>query len=275
MVNFVLSSLNSSVAMSLGATIEDSTIPTLDVSAVALFEVAVDTMKNVFKFQTDSNDFSDLASTDIKYYVHSASWPSLNPANGMMDATDSSGSIATSDYNGTYAQNKMLVAHDFLRYIALKLFNTHHGVDLFNNEIDLLKNLRSICGSTAAGNTWYDVAAAVGLVGVSGSHGDLAGVDGSKYMTNSNDTDANLCRVLLEQMTKNAITRFASIGNSDSPQSLPFEVNDSISFKLIIAAAPDQESLTGVAAIPSRSYEIRMKLVASASNTTVDAAETA
>ena len=83
----------------------------------------------------------------------------------------------------------------------------------------------------------------------------------------------NLCRVLFEQLTKVDIKRFAEIVDSDEKQSLPFRANDTISFKVIISAADEQEALTGVEAIEPRSYEILLKLVDGASNNTTVAAD--
>ncbi len=272
-VDFVLTELESSVQMGVAATVQTSEIPELDVSATAVFQVAVDDMKAVFKYQTDSNDLTNLDEADIKYYVDPASWPDLNPANGMMDAPESANPIATANSTGNLDANKMLVAHDFERYLALKLFNTHYGVDLFNNELELLNNLRLICDDSAEGHTWFDVKAKLNKVGLSGDHADIQGADGAKYMTNANSSAENLCRVLLEQMTHSAITRFAEIQPSDEAQSLPFEVDDSISFKLIIAPAEGQEELTGVEAFAPRSYRILLKLVESPVNTEVAADE--
>lgn len=268
-INFVLSELESSVQMSVNGGMDAQSITALDVSAVAIFEVSLDDMKSVFKFQTDAVDLTDLSATDIKYYVDADAFPEVNSANAMMDATDSSGAIASS-----YANNKMLVAHDFVRYLASKLFNTYHGVDLFNNEVDLLKNLRSICGSDVAGNTWFDIKSKLEKVGLSGTHANILGADGAKYMTIADTTQENLCRVLFEQMVNNASPRFADISlGSDAPQSLPFSVNDSISFKLNIAPAAGQEELTGVSAIDTRSYEVRLLIVDTPANTVVAADE--
>jgi hypothetical protein len=274
-VHFVLSELESSVQMGTAASVQTSNIPVLDISAVAIFQVSLNDMKACFKYESDSNDVTNADATDIKYYVDPASWPDLNPANAMLDAPDARGWIANSNSSGPLEPNKMLVAHDYVRYLAERLFNTHYGVDLFNNEVELLKNLRLICDDSAENHTWHDIKSKIELVGVSGSHTGIQGSDGAKYMTNATAGNENLCRVLLEQMTNSAIGRFAEIDATDSPQSLPFHEGDSISFRLIIAAAADQELLTGVDPIPPRKYEIRLNIVQSPVNTEVDADELA
>jgi hypothetical protein len=258
-VHFVLTTLESSVQMGLAAAVETSVIDALDVSATAVFQVSVDSMKQLFKYQTDSNDVTDLDATDIKYFVDSAAWPQLNPANAMLDAPESSGPIASAGIEA----NKQLVAHDFVRYLALKLFNTYRGVDLFNNEIELLTNLREICDDSAAGHTMHDINSKVQKVSLSGTHADIQGEAGAKYMTNANQTAENIGRVIMQQMTNSAISRFSTLEDADANdrRSLPFQPDDSISFKVTINPADGQEELTSVSEFGGRSYEIRLVLV--------------
>ena len=271
-VHFVLTTLESSVQMGLAAAVTTSEIDALDVSATAVFQVSVDSMKQLFRYQTDSNDVTNLDSTDIKYFVDSSNWPQLNPANAMLDAPESNGPIATAGIES----NKQLVAHDFVRYLALKLFNTHLGVDLFNNEVELLTNIRAICDDSAAGHTMYDINSKIQKVGINGTHTDIQGAAGAKYMTNANQTAENICRVLMQQMTNNAIDRFATLQEADAQdrRALPFQADDSISFKVTINPADGQEELTGVSQFGGRSYEIRLVLVDSTpANTEVAANE--
>lgn len=276
MVHFVLSNLESSVQMDVSGHVPIESIPVLDVSATAVFEVSLADMQSCFQYQTDSSDITDVNSTDIRYYVNPASWPTLNPANGMMNSPQSANPIAVSSSTGDYPSNKMLVAHDFVRYLALKLFNTQYGVDLFNNEVDLLKGIRRICDASSAGHTWYDIVSKINAVGTSGTNANIVGTNGSKYMTNADTSTANLGRALLQQLLGSVPERFSNINATDSAQPLPFRADDSISFKLTIAPAPGQENLTGVAAFSSRSYEIRLVMVSTTpSNTAVDALETA
>jgi hypothetical protein len=263
-VNFVLESLNSEVTMDLCGNLFSEEIPGLDVSATAVLYVSIDDMKSVFQFQTDSDDINNLADADIKYYVDNASWPILNPANAMLDVPGLSLTpIAISNSAGSLPSNKMMVCHDFTRYLASKLFGTHFGVDLFNNETELLQNLRLICDDDAVpGHTWNDITAKIIKVSKSGDHEGLAGDDGSQYMTNDTNDNTNLCRVLFNQLIKNDISRFRDISvGIDSPQPLPFLPEDSISFKLTISPASEQEALTGVEAFGGRSYEIKLVMV--------------
>jgi hypothetical protein len=278
MVNFVLESLNSSVTMGVAGNLFSEPIPVLDVSATAILYVSIDDMKSVFQFQTDSTDVNNLANADIKYYVDTASWPVLNPMNAMMNISSlSQGAIALIDSNGALADNKLMVCHDFTRYLASKLFGTHFGTDLFNNETELLQDLRLIADGSAEGHTWYDIVAKVTAVSKSGTHeGLVEDANGDKYMTNATNDNTNLCRVLFDQMIGSAVSRFQDISlGADQAQALPFQVDDAISFVLTVAPAEGQEELTGVDAFGARTYEIRFVIKDSAdvANTEVAADE--
>jgi hypothetical protein len=51
----------------------------------------------------------------------------------------------TTSSSQPYEQNKLLVKHDFMRYISNSLFSTPYGSDLFKNESELITNLNG-CG---------------------------------------------------------------------------------------------------------------------------------
>jgi len=283
-LHFVLEAFESSVTLDLCGNLFAEAPVALDTSAVAVIYVSTQAIKDTFKFMTDATDVINLAESDIRYYVDSASWPSIadmHPANGMLDKTEDGARdpIASADGTTAYAADKMMVAHDFTRYLAKELFNTHLGVDLFNNEKELLDSIRRACDDSAAGHTYYDVLNVLKNVDLTGSgdsaHTDLVSDADGNYMTNSTASDSvanksNICRVLFSQMMDvSGVHRFADIltgittqddGTTSAPQSLPFLENDTISFKLIINPAADQNQLTGVEPFGARSYEIRLVL---------------
>jgi hypothetical protein len=268
-VDFVLSNFESDVTMSLSGTVASSSIPSITADATAEIDISLSALKSVFKYSSDSEDVTDLSANDIKYYVESASFPSLNPANATVKAADA---IATSGI----AANKQYVAHDFVRHIASELFNTYHGVDLFNNEVALLNNIRSICGSES-GKLWDTLKGKLAKVGVAGDHADLVKTGEKFYLTNGNATDENFTRVLMEQMMGVDVERFATLETADANglRSLPFKSGDSISFKLTINPDASQKDLTGVAEVKSRSYQIKLNISESPSTPEVAADESA
>ena len=257
-LDFVLTGLDEEITMGASGELFGVAIPTMDASATAVFNVKTETMRNVFRFQTDASDVDQVADgTDTLYYVKMDQWPAagiLNPAHAMMDHSDSENAIATADSNGTYADNRMLVKHDFVRYLALKLFNTYQGVDLFSNE-DAMKEDLAAKGATA----WASIS------------GDLHTADSSSPMTNSDSTN-NFSRQLLEQIINNDRDRLisdASAGTIDASnvvQAVPLVDGDSISFKVTLKAATGQHNLTGVSAIGDRTYKIKL-ILGSGTNT--------
>jgi hypothetical protein len=260
---FVLEAFESTVTMTQLGELDSTAVPALDANAEAVLQVNLAHMRNVFKYQTDSADITDANENDLKYYVNTADWPTtLNPANAVVD-TDA---ITT---NGLSAP-KLMVAHDFTRYLAEELFGTHQGVDLFNNELELLNNLRTICGYASAGQTWFDILAKLTAVNTASTSGNMVTDAAGNYTTNAYDNANNICRVLHRQMASVAPGRFNPVDDVATPQPLPFMEDDVISFKLIINPANNQHLLTSLAtAIAPRSYKIKLLMKASPANTAV------
>jgi hypothetical protein len=262
MPELVLDAFESNVSMLSSATLATALIPELSADAVAVLTVNVDLIRSVFTFKTNSD-------SDLKYYVNTDYWPTLNAANAMMDHVSSVSPIAV-----VSAANKMMIAHDFTRYLALNLFGTSQGVDLFNNESELLQNLRLICGQDA-GHTMGDILSVLTSVNLTGNHAGIVLDASGNYMTNDDSSNQNICRILFEQLIGVAPARFANLVDSPNAQPIPFQADDTISFKLTINASAGQESLTGVSAILPRSYRIKliMKSAGQVVNTSVDSAE--
>jgi hypothetical protein len=157
-----------------------------------------------------------------------------------------------------FSADKSLVKHDFLRYIALNLFNTIHGVDLFRNEEDIRENL-----------AYYGEVARVGIMSVLDTVGTMSAnsvmeVDGSgnRYSTNEDTTVTNISRELMRQISVSAPGRLGTIdeagGDVGVIQSIPLSENDTLNFKVVMEASPGQHALTNVAVIPARTYNIKL-----------------
>lgn len=257
-VDFILDGLNTNLGMDLSGALVGQDYAALDVSATAVYYVKTSDMRNVFKFQTDSFDVTNDAADDIKYYVHrdSNAWPTnlkLNPANAAMV-------IDGAEMLSSAAATKNKLKHDFVRYLAFRLFNTIHGVDLFSNEEELLASLVS-GGRTAR------LAIEAKLNDVAATNNAISGPDASNnyYTTNAVDTSANICRVLIRQLIHSAPDRFdnLSIDNSGNPISVPLEDGDNLNFKVTVEAASSQETLVpGVSPIVPRSYGVKIILAA-------------
>lgn len=260
MVNFVLSGLNQTFTLGLSGEIAGAAAPTIDASCIAVYNIKTSDMRNVFKFQTDSFDVNNVDASDLKYYVYMNAWPadlSLNPANAH--TLSSTPILPTS---GDVVAKRNFVKHDFVRYLALKLFNTAYGVDLFSNESELLSDLVTK-GAIAAGNI---ITALKAVDQASAAHGTAP----HKYSENELSGNTNFARELLRQVAHHAPSRFAGISDISGVQSIPLENNDTISFKVSITAATNQHILTDVAGpFDTRVYQIKLILTADGSATQI------
>jgi hypothetical protein len=245
----------------------------------AVFYVKLSDMRAVFQFQrgtgtnppgTSLNDEIFDASSDIQYYVFRKYWPTalnLNPSHAMLDRNESTGMLTPGAGATAFSADKSLVKHDFIRYIALNLFNTIHGVDLFRNEEDLRENL-----------AYYGEVARVGIMSVLDTVGTMSAniamaVDssGNRYSTNEDMTVTNISRELMRQIAVSAPGRLVAIdeaeegggggggsGSGSGIQSIPLSENDTLNFKVVMEASPGQQALTNVATIPARTYNIKL-----------------
>jgi len=250
MVNFTLSALNQEFTLGVSGELAGEAPSALDVSAVAVYNVKLSDMLNVFKFQSDSIDVNDISASDIQYYVYRNAWPAALKLNPVHAGLDSNPILATS---GDIVADKNLVKHDFVRYLAQQLFNTPHGVDLFSNEDALLSDLVSK-GATARGN----IETALDAVNQASAS---AGTAPHKYSTNALTGNTNICRELMRQVANVAPARFHGIANQTTVQSVPLAVNDTLNFKVSITAAANQHLLTDrPAAFDTRVYKIQLVL---------------
>jgi hypothetical protein len=259
-IHFVLDALSTSGTMLEQATIDGISTSTLDVSAISIYYISETDIQNIFKVRTDSNDVNDISLTDLKHFIHMDKWPhnlTLNPVNGMMDQPQSTNSISNVNI-----PNKMLVKHDFIRYLAKNLFNTPQGVDLFNNERELVQNLNTL------GNNAFqtDISSVLWKYSTYSTHSNETGfvvddVTGLKATTNDNTSDENICWVLLNTLLAKAPNRFKNLENvidSDGVFSLPIFVGDTINFTFDITPANNQHLLTNSSEIVSRKYQIKI-----------------
>jgi hypothetical protein len=239
-------------------------------------------MKNIFKFETDSQDIVNDISSDVQWFVDKSAWDtlvssqSINPANAsyLHDAAAAANDV-TPDFAhpitvNITAANKQMVAHDFVRYIAYKLFNTHLGVDLFDNEKELLQNVRAVCNATTPADpsvdphpAMYVLSQAMANAGTSSAPifmpvGDVANITQEQIASNAQ----NIVRSLFKQLITADVSRLTTLAPEvDNIFKFPFHAGDALVFKLTVNAASGQNALTGVSAIAPRVYGIKLVLV--------------
>jgi len=288
-IHFVLDAFESTGQMNVSATLDSGVSPTtLDCSATAVYYIPLDTMKSVFRFSSNSWDVDDVSATDVHYFTFMENWPSdlhINPVHAQLDKDDSADALRTG-----LEPAKMLVKHDFVRYLALELFKTTAGVDLFNNESALLNELkrlgdesfdRDISGIMWAKNAYANYSD----VNVTSPY-EANNAENTKFFvdvsvnrvgtTDEFDHVQNLSRELFRQILHaqtgnpsrfNDVT-FADVDVSGATIShtapIPFEAGDSISYKFTVNPATNQEALTGTTAFGGRSFKIKLILSADA-----------
>ena len=230
-VDFYLTGLNSQIESAL-ATIESAPHAGFVYDATAECDIAVADVNATFQFQTDSTDFSNAAASDIKYYVIpvagnymglGAAWnPVTNTELAAKSGSETWGPDGEVNAAGSAYATKP-PKQDFVRHLAKVLFGTQFGVDLFQNEEELVAALVADASGVIQGK--IDTAAA-------------------SVMTNAESTDANLSRELMFQLLDAYPERFVDISNTGLQQKLPILAGDSISFRLIVVADASQASST-------------------------------
>lgn len=248
----------------------------------ALLNLTVAQAKEMFHFQSDAIDVNNVVAEDLKYKliytpatldngVPDASWMFDNFIyNTICDGTDNDDHTYTVATSG--ASNKA-VTHDYVRYLAYKLFNTHLGVDLFNNEEEVRNGLNDSARTAFdtvlqnihdhESNDWLDASAAT-----SESAGGFKAVFGDNHPT------YNIIQALINShperfydLSNNFISGSQS-GQTDPAQqaefSVPFVTGDVIQFQLTIKANSGQtdilSSLASPPTIGDRTYRIRIEL---------------
>lgn len=261
MVELILNELNTEITAT-KALIDGKIVYLGVVDACGVLEMSVNMFKTLFLYQTDS----ELVGQDIKYYTIYNPDFLFNPADSKLDKPQSFGAIAQMNTDTMYLKT------DFIRYLALKLFGTHYGVDLFVNEEELVQEMYDRIAVAMGIN--YELIDSLNYI--DGTNANLT-LDTqykkvydyrieryvhcyTRYATDAFNTNKNLCRELMLQLVALDPARFQNIQNTSYMQPLPFIAGDSINFKIGINAASGQELLTGVAPIPKRTYQIKIIL---------------
>ena len=282
-INFIITAFNTEVTMDLCASLTVSEV-TMDASCIADLYVDVSCARSAFQFQTDASDVIDASGSDIKYFVNRQGfWGYDSSGSFAINVADAKVNIALNEAGKgtTYPtvpimeisdMSKNMVCHDFTRYLALRLFGTAYGVDLFKNERDLLDDIRNksqkVWATIDNELAKYDVVPHIYStthVEYDVSYSDQInsigtyGPDNWRYYTND---DENITKKILDQMAFRNPARLATISNSSEIQPIPFIEGDTISLKLTISPATNQHLLTGRPdPFAGRTFKIRFILV--------------
>lgn len=265
-IDFVLSALDDEITLEVSGSLLAQEVSVLEASACAVFDLSLDLIREIFKFQTDASDVNpDSEGDDIKYSIDVASWPNTNIAHASLHSGDLTGitqasvgitagqpnQLATGEIGGGFTRDRSMVKHDFVRYLAQKLFNTYLGTDLFNNEQELKDELVRL-GGTVLDNIKADLTTA-------------------HNMTNADTGADNIGREIMKQIGHADPDRFRTnvahgIVETADFQSIPFTSGDCLIFNVKINPAEGQEALTESPAFGGRTYRIVLHITSDASN---------
>jgi hypothetical protein len=271
-ITFSVQALNVSVdaAKALLAGVTDTSF---DCDVVADLNLPLADAQDLFRFQSDAIDVTNVEADDIKYKVNYTSSNTLD-ASGIPTEVVSADWLANTLCSGTDFADQVYidgtagaafkgVAFEYTRYLAHNLFNTHLGVDLFSNEEEVRAALDR--SARAALDTKMT---------------DLAGLEGGAYITPSQMTGdfSHPSHVILSKIILDAPDRLATLadyaiaGGDESGADpsdpmptfkMPLAVGDKIQFKLTIQAESTQSDIVDSnAAISNRTYRIVMNVVA-------------
>jgi len=248
--DFYLSELSFDAAASL-ATIEGADTSVITAEVHAEFDVSLSVVKDMFRFHTDSSDVDNVVADDLNYcVVHTAVGAPMS-TNFLDSYTEcvAGGSGAIMNSAAVHPQNT--VTYDYVRYLALQIFGTQIGVDLFSNETQLRSDL-----DTEA-KTQLD--------------STLVALDALNWLDAS--ASSNPSYKILSQILLNDPNRFDSSAlvalniptllNGLQSYSCPLIVGDAIYFKMTVAADATQKAAIGIGsgAIPDRTYLIKANIV--------------
>jgi hypothetical protein len=248
---FYLGPLNVDASSSM-ATLAGSVSIDFSGNATANLDITLSTFKTFFQYQTDSVDINDVVASDVKFRVIYAD--ASNAPLGM--DIDINTEVVEGPIDGT-AGNKN-ITYDYTRYLALKLFNTHLGVDLFNNEEELRDDL-----NTSFKTRFNELLLALAARGATDQSDNSS--DGATHYDKTSPS-----RIIFNQLIANKPARFSDITINEAEvvdgqhwYYMPGEIGDKFFFLINVAAAEDQHDLTGVTTpIPVRSYLVCATVVA-------------
>jgi len=264
MADIVLDSFNTELQIESALT-NCNTFVLNGVDACAVYEMSINLIRSMFKYNTDPED--DFCS--IRYYTHYRPEFYFNPADAKLNHPKSFGAIATANSNGVYASELMTIKYDYVRYLALKLFNTITAVDLFLNLEDLLDDISYKINNAMEQNVNLikDCDSIYGLNPGLMNDEEMSVIFDyvcnefvtvyAKYLDDM--ANQNICKELFLQLLQFDTERF-NVPNT-GPRSLPFVCGDTINFKIRVNAATNQHILTDVDPILPRTYHIKIVLV--------------
>jgi hypothetical protein len=226
--------------------------------AISEVDVSLAHFREMFAIESDSDYLMDLSYNSVLDNVHFIVYHDkingFNPHIGSKSEVIAGTVQEKSSLGGPIPQYTKM---DFVRYLAYLLFNTPYAAELFVNEEELVES-----ADRALELAWHECKVKLNYVSStdpSGNHNLKRDVDGSyNYLDDSLLSDAsgngisNICGELYKQIVSNDPQRFnetntlevanANVNGLGGKQYyLPFILNDIITIRITLNAAPSQD----------------------------------
>jgi hypothetical protein len=250
----------------------------------ASYQVSTAAMREIFKFYTNDLEMVEESYDALKFGINKGATlftelTDFEPANAL--CLDSTKAIALQSDADQGTASKNMICHDFVRYLALSLFNNSNASDLFSNQKDLLQSIRTDAKAKWTQDVITDVLQDEDVAG---------GIDGSNpgdMLDRTNTAATNVSFRLFEQLIKLDPARFQDMSaggfamdEAANPgiYAIPFTDGDMISFRITLNPAEGQVLATKPLAdpvddaIPQRVYLVHLVCTpeADVTNPTVD-----
>lgn len=234
-LDFYLKGLELNITSGLSQTIVGEVTEPLQADAYASINIPISLILNTFYYWSDSINVDDVLEEGVKFKtMNYQAWQSIF----FTQAIVMDGGI--SYYKKTIDVIKKQINHDFIRYLALKIFRTANGVDLFRNNQTVLNGL--------------DIAS------------NMAFINKLNYLEslgefNNIDSSYNISRTILRQILSLQPQRIVPLAGEWTP--IPLYAGDKLYIKLFINPNQQQQNIfsNSTINIEPRSYLIQLNLV--------------
>jgi hypothetical protein len=244
-LDFVLTNLDRTCSLGTNAEVSDGIYdPSFSYDAIAEYRTSVSLWNQIFQIQI--NDYileEQPTANDVKFIINSASLDYF--AYLVCQKPIGEYSIVTNDtaigHNTLTASPyiNQCIDHDYVRYLAQSLFNTHFATSLFINRDALINSVDNSIKSA-----WQDILTSLKSISDKGADENLEGPPEFQYLTNNLSTSKNICRELYLQLISQLPVRFTKLQNITTSQPLPIIAGDTVCIRITVNPSVSQQIYT-------------------------------
>lgn len=237
-ISLYIEGLQLSITSSLSEVLAGQSTNSMTADVYTTLDIPLSVIINTFMYWSDGINVDNIISDGVKFKtVNHSGWQNIYLAR----------SITNSEFGGIpyYKPNSIMskneIKYDFVRYLALNIFKTSAGVDIFRNNDEVTSSIEQ--------------SAQIALLA------RLTELEGLGEFTNE-DTINNISRIIFRQIAQQQPNRIVPNDGDWTPMNL--YANDKIFVKLTIHPEPNQHKIlnqTNTTSIPGRSYLIGLNLI--------------